>query len=104
MRAWLARRDQRGLTFRELSAEVGVPHGTLAFWAWKLRQEGRPHPRRRPRAVDPFIELVATASPPAPPPPSPCLEVVVARGRRIVIRGPFDAEQLARVVEVLERC
>ena len=104
MRVWLARREQRGLTFRELSAEVGVPVGTLASWAWKLRRESTPGPSGHAAADERFVELVVTPSQATPAPAGSRLEVVLARERRIVVSGPFDAEQLARVVQVLERC
>ena len=41
MRRWLALRERRGLTYRELSERTGVSQGTLGYWAWKLRQEDR---------------------------------------------------------------
>ncbi len=53
----LGRRERQGLTFKALAQESGVPAGTLAFWAWKLRQEPRP---REPAADQRsgFVELV----------------------------------------------
>jgi len=102
---WLERRDRQGLTFRELSAESGVPVGTLAFWAWKLRQE-RGDGRRKPssgseptRAA--FVELLPTG----PTLDSTgSLEILLAQGRRIVVTGVVDEDQLVRVVRALARC
>jgi len=94
MRSWLARRDRRGLTFRELSLETGVPVGTLGFWAWKLRRESRDD--EQPPA---FVELVAKQ-----PESGGRLEIVLANGRRVLVSSWLDEEQLVRVVRALERC
>ena len=100
MRRWLTRRERRGLTFRELSEETGVPVGTLASWAWKLRRgaAGASSPDRRGRG---FIELV----------PEPDrgggragIEIVLAGGRRLMVAEEVDEDQLVRVVRALERC
>ena len=94
MRSWLARREKRGLTFRELSLETGVPVGTLGFWAWKLRQVSR-----HDEAPSPFVELVAKQ-----PESGDRLEIVLANGRRVLVSAGLDEEQLVRVVRALERC
>ena len=95
MRTLLARREARGLTFRELSIETGVPAGTLGFWAWKLRTElGDEDP---PPA---FVELVARQQPES----RGRLEIVLANGRRLLVGDGLDEAQLLRVVRALERC
>jgi hypothetical protein len=94
MRSWLARREKRGLTFRELSLETGVPVGTLGFWAWKLRRESRAD-----KPPSPFVELIAK-----PPESGDRLEIVLANGRRVLVSGGLDEAQLLRVVRALERC
>lgn len=94
MRSWLARREKRGLTFRELSLETGVPVGTLGFWAWKLRRDSRDD-----EAPSPFVELVAKQ-----PVPGDRLEIVLANGRRVLVSAGLDEDQLVRVVQALERC
>ena len=98
VRRWLARRERRGLTFRELSAETGVPVGTLAHWSWRLRQEETDHPPR-PRKRAAFVELVEDR-----PVPRSRIEVVVRGDRRVIVEEDVDAELLARVVSALERC
>lgn len=102
MRALLARRERRGLTFAELSGESGIPVGTLASWAWKLRQTHVPRggATRRPR----FVELVAV---PATQPATTAagrIEIVLSGDRRVVVDAGFDADTLSRVVRTLERC
>ena len=94
MRTWLARREARGLTFRELSIETGVPAGTLGFWAWKLRTE-----LGEGEAPPAFVELVAKQ-----PESNGRLEIVLANGRRLLVGDGLDEAQLLRVVRALERC
>ena len=94
MRSWLSRREKRGLTFRELSLETGVPVGTLGFWAWKLRRESRDD-----EAPSPFVELVVKK-----PESGDRLEILLANGRRVLVSAGLDEEQLVRVVRALERC
>ncbi|MBI3269272.1 MAG: hypothetical protein HYZ53_09640 [Planctomycetes bacterium] len=97
MRRWLARRERLGLTFRALSVETGVPVGTLACWAWKLRNESRgvPAKRRQPS----FVELVAEGER-----ADGRIEVVLRGERRVIVDADVDAAALARVVAALERC
>jgi len=90
----LARRERRGLTWFQLSAESGVPATTLQWWQRRLRQ-----PKRRRRAS--FVPVAITEStPPAAPPVA--LEVVLRTGARIQVPAGFDPEHLRRVVEALE--
>ena len=99
MREWLERRERLGLTFRELSTQTGVPSGTLASWAWKLRQEreGLAGGERSPSA---FVELI-----PEPPKDQVArLEIVLRGERRVLIVGDVEEERLVRVVRALERC
>lgn len=100
----LCRRERLGLTLRELSAESGIPTGTLGFWAWKLRQPIEPD-RSAPAsgAVVEFVELIGTGEVTKS---TDCggLEVVLASGRRVVVREDFDEERFVRLVRALERC
>lgn len=102
MRALLARREHRGLTFSELSRESGIPAGTLASWAWKLRQPRSPNGGRARRAS--FVELVAAPSPEPVTADAGRIEIVLRGERRVVVDAGFDAEALARVVKTLEQC
>ena len=108
MRSLLVRREREGLTFRELSAQSGVPFGTLASWAWKLRQEffaAIPVKRRRSHRAPGFVELVAAPEDEAVrAEPIGEVEVVLASGRHLVVREGFDEECLLRLVRALERC
>lgn len=104
MRAWLAERERRGLTFRELSAETGVPVGTLANWSWRLRHGVEVNGRKSRSARNEqgrarFVEVVDAA-----PRTSSRIEIALAGDRRVIVDGEFDEERLARVVRALERC
>ncbi|MFQ5506898.1 MAG: hypothetical protein ACE5F1_19170 [Planctomycetota bacterium] len=92
MRSLLRRRERRGLTWAELSAESGVPRSTLHFWARRLRSEDQP--------PDPaFVRLAIAEAPPARSDP---IEVVSHSGQRVLLRPGFDPDTLRRVLEVLD--
>lgn len=82
-----------------------MPAGTLACWAWKLRQERGEERGERNAASEParadFVELVPTGPTLAP---TGSLEIVLEQGRRIVVTGVVDEDQLVRVVRALARC
>ena len=102
IRAWLARRERRGLTFRALSQETGVPIGTLAYWAWKLREEAREaSDRAAEQAPSPFVELVPA---PSASDASTSIEIALRGERRVIVAAGFDEEHLVRIVRALERC
>lgn len=82
-----------------------MPVGTLACWAWKLRQERVEGRRERSAASEPpradFVELVPSGPTSAA---TGSLEILLAQGRRIVVTGAVDEDQLVRVVRALARC
>lgn len=100
----LSRRERLGLTLRELSAETGIPTGTLGFWAWKLRQPIEAD-RSTPAsgALVEFVEIIE-APEVSRSVDRPGLEVVLTCGRRVVVREDFDEERLVRLVRAIERC
>jgi transcriptional regulator with XRE-family HTH domain len=104
MRRWLALREEQGLTFRQLSERTGVAAGTLGSWAWKLRGEATAGRRRRGSAPS-FVELIPSVSAEREEPRAgEGIEIVLGRGRRILVRGEVDETLLLRVVRALERC
>lgn len=52
----LGERDAHGWSYAETSRRTGIPTGTLASWARRLRQERR-------RSSPQFVEVVAAADP-----------------------------------------
>ena len=100
MRRWLALREEQGLTLGALSKRTGVPAGTLGYWSWKLRREGRGRQGRR-RAAKGFVELIPEVEAEAA---GGQVEIVLGRGRRVVVRGEVDESALRRVVRALDRC
>jgi hypothetical protein len=98
IQGWLSLRDREGLTYRELSERVGVPANTLAHWSWRLRHEEPTAPSSEPE----FVELI----------PSSAIRsdvadrvVIITRSkRRAIVPTSIDADALARIVSVLERC
>jgi hypothetical protein len=95
MRALLAERDRDGLTFGELSRRSGVPAGTLASWAFKLRRKDSA------KSKVGFVELklaeVSTA-------PRARVEIVTRTERRVLVDLDANPEHVARLVAALERC
>lgn len=108
MRRWLALRERRGLTYRELSERTGVSQGTLGYWAWKLRQEDREAAAEEQSG---FVELVAREDQAGPASGSSRvegiggrIEILLAGDRRVVIGGEVSEALLERVLRVLQRC
>lgn len=99
MRRLLERREREKLTYREAAAlEPGVSINQL-FW-WRRRLLGTaPQPPDENDKPSTFVELVE-----APARSGSQLEIVLARGRRIVVSGDVDESALVRVVRALERC
>jgi len=105
----LVRRWRRsGQTAREFAESVGVNAGTLAYWAWRLKREGkandraaRSRPRRRgPQSIAPmgassFVELIVDR------PEEGRFELELGDGRRLRIPPGFDGTALGRLLTVL---
>ena len=91
MEALLARRQRRGLTYRELSAASGVPVPTLSWWACRLRRERE--------AGGGFVEVVpAGASSEA----DGRVEIALRSGRQLVVREAIAPATLSALVAALE--
>jgi transposase-like protein len=58
------REVDRAAKVGEVARRLGVRAGTLSWWRWKLRQEGRTHRRTRGAAFLPVV--VAETTLPAP--------------------------------------
>lgn len=96
-----------GLSAKEFCNETGIRPRSLAWWQWQLGRKAQeptpaPTPITRETASAPppssmtFVE-VSTSLARAP------YEIVLARGRRIVVPPDFDAPTLERLLVILER-
>jgi transposase len=116
-RALLEEFRRSGLTQAAFCRRRGIPPGTLGYWKCILAREAR---RTRAPASAPagserltFLPVEVALPPPAhamakgvPPDEAANVEIVLAQGRRVRVRGPVDAQWLGQVVTVLDapRC
>lgn len=98
VRRWFSRREREGLTYRELSARVGVPANTLCHWAWRLRREARSGAVEKPA----FVELTVASRPEIAV--GQRVEIVLRSKRRVIVDAALDSAALTRLVAALERC
>jgi transposase len=97
-REWLAVREREGLTYKALSARVGVPVTTLAHWAWRLRREAA----QEPGTPTEFVELVPSSR--ALISDTARVEIITRSERRVIVDAGIDVIALARIVLAVERC
>jgi transposase len=97
MIAALARREQEGLSYRELSQELGISRWTLYEWSRRLRREKEGLRDQEKRAPVSFVEVAPAEEERA------AIEVFLG-SRRLRIERGFDRETLLRLVEALESC
>lgn len=97
VRRWLSKRDREGLTYVELSAQVGVPANTLCQWAWRLRHEAAPT-RERPA----FVQLTSAPSP--EPSTAHRVEIVLRSKRRVIVDALMEPAVLTRLLAAIEQC
>jgi transcriptional regulator with XRE-family HTH domain len=94
MQSLLRRRERRGLTWAELSAESGVPRSTLHWWHRRLRSEDPDEGSRFVRLDIAHEVIPADAGEP--------IEVVARSGHHVLVRSGFDPHSLRQVLEVLD--
>ena len=115
--------EREGLTFRQLSERFGFCTRTLRRWSAQLRQQRARDPlgeyerrfhERVVLATDPgraegeqksleqsFVKVLEE---PAAAPSPDRIEIVLRGGRRLVIEGAVDAQELAQVIATVEEC
>lgn len=98
VRRWLALRKREGLTYRELSARVGMPANTLCQWAWRFRHESSPPTTEKPA----FVQL--TCAPSRDTPSSQRVEIVLRSKRRVIVDAAMDSAVLTRLLTAIDRC
>jgi len=93
---------QSGQSAVEYASQHGLHAGTLVGWSSKLRSEapagaangGREHEAFLPvRVAEPIATTAAAGD---------SIEVVLCNGRRVLVRGEFGAEHLARLLDIAE--
>jgi len=88
----LARRDARGLTYDELSAETGIPVSTLSYWQRKLRDEAE---------APAFVELELEDDAADAGEGDGAIEITSPGGYRVRFDSGVASEELRRVLEAL---
>jgi transcriptional regulator with XRE-family HTH domain len=94
MERWLRVREREGLSFAEVAQRSGIPVGTLANWAGRLRRSATDV------ATEGFVELVAAGD--SSGAETAGIDVVTLRsasGARIELRGRFAEQMVARLLE-----
>jgi transposase len=94
-----------GQTAREFAEAAGVNAGTLAYWAWRLKREGKDRDARsvkrrtrsssKPTRARNFVELIVDRQ------EDGRFELELGDGRRVRIPVGFDATALGRLLTVL---
>lgn len=91
LRSLLELRDQRRLTFEELSRHSGVPIGTLSYWSSKFTRE-----RQASRTTLEHVTVVDDFT-------SPPITIEVGEHLRVQVSESFHDDTLARVIKALVR-
>jgi len=95
IRRLLSRRESEGLSYAQLSADSGIPVGTLAWWGHQLRSESRVT-----TAATEFVEVIPKVSAEA----SGDVEITLPSGIQVHAPGSIDREALARLVTAILTC
>jgi hypothetical protein len=106
--------QRSGLSQAEFCRRRGIRPGTLAFWKYTLKHAAagaRPTATTPPAPAGPAflpVRVLPAPRPPVvvpsePPPERSLIEIVLATGRVVRVRGPVDLAWLAHLVRTLER-
>ena len=94
-RTLIAAQERSGLSVAEFADRRGLKAATLYWWRSRLRRGERPEPRIvSVELFDSQAESVREAR---------HFELELAGGRRLRVPQHFDADELARLIAVLER-
>jgi hypothetical protein len=107
-RALLEAQRRSRLSLAEFCRRRGLRTGTLSFWKWKLAREAEVGPGRGATAS--FVPIQIAAPPRSREPRAPAaplaeggeLEIALADGRLVRVRGRVDPPWLAAVVRAVE--
>ena len=101
--AALADQESSDLSVAEYAGKIGVTAATLYIWRRRLASESCRQPQGDACGLV-RVEVRRDAQRPAPDSDPEPLVVRVGRRRSIAVPPRFDADELARVIEVLETC
>jgi hypothetical protein len=116
---WRARIEEcrrSGLSQAEFCRRRGIPPGTLGYWKCILTREARRTRGPAPASAGPerlsFLPVEVALPPPPPatattsPDETADVEIVLAHGRRVHVRGRVDVQWLGQVGATLDasRC
>lgn len=101
MRRLLERREREGLTYRQAATlEPGVSINMLFWWRKRLARTSSAAPAVERSSPAAFVELASSR----PSSSASRIEIVLERGRRVVVDAAVDESALQRVVRALEGC
>lgn len=108
-RALLEAQRRSGLSLAAFCRRQGLRKGTLSFWKWKLAREAEANTGRGVTASSVPVQIAAVP-PRSPEPGAPPatlaelgeLEITVADGRLVRVRGRVDPRWLAAVLREVE--
>ena len=98
-RAQVATQARSGLSVAAFCRQHGLRKGTLSFWRWKFAQEANPASRPAPTFVP--VRVAATAPAQGSGPAVGELEITIAPGRSVCVRGRVEPAWLAQVLAVI---
>ena len=97
----LEEQERSGLSVAEYAEEIDVTAATLYSWRRRLASESSP---QRPREASGLVRVQVRPDAQRAEGGTGSLVVRMGRCRSIAVPPGFDAEELARVIEVLEAC
>ena len=95
MAQWLKQRDRERWSWVQLSARSGHPVWKLRYWQRRLKRSD--HSAKRRAATFVAVEVAPASSSNAP------IEITTPSGYRVQVPRGFDADQLRRVLDALDR-
>ena len=96
MARWLARREEQGWSWAELSRRCGHPTWKLRYWSGRLARRPVAQSARERGFVAVAVREPATST-------GTSIAITTPSGYRVEVASDFDAEHLRRVLQALER-
>ena len=98
----LEKKRDEGLSYRQLSQLTGIPKGTLAWWAHRLRKKGilKGGEFEAPTPPSPFVEVRLSGG--EVPSEAPPFELILSHGRLRIPPG-FHGPSLQALLGILRQ-